>query len=174
MSAVDTAAANDCIIPPADSGELRALAGLLCRRVSTIQILAMEVYKHYTEHSLLTMSWGRAVEERGIRRVDNLSDCIKTSEQRYRRYNGIHSQTKSLFCEPDVKRASDDLLQGNSSEPLVTVWLLAPHMNLMVSPTEALMANGMYRNTPWVGATMTVLVAPVPTLPALLAVSVGA
>lgn len=52
-------------------------------------------------------------------------------------------QTKSLSWVPEVKRASPDLLQGRSCEPLVTVWLLAPHMNWMVSPTEAFRAKGM-------------------------------
>jgi len=52
-------------------------------------------------------------------------------------------KTKPLLLVPDVKkRESMDLLQGVSWEPLVTVWLLAPHMNLMVSPTEAFTAKG--------------------------------
>lgn len=40
-------------------------------------------------------------------------------------------------------------------------------MNLTVSPTEALTANGTYRRTPCVGATMTVWVVPLPLLPLL-------
>ena len=71
-------------------------------------------------------------------------------------------QTKPRFCSPDEKGASAVLLQGVSSEDFVTVWLLAPHMNITVSPTEAFKAKGMKRRTPWVGATITVCVAPLP------------
>jgi len=67
-----------------------------------------------------------------------------------------------MFCSPVAKGASDVLLQGVNSELLVTVWLLAPHWNRTVSPTEALTAKGTYRRTPWVGATMTVCVTPFP------------
>ena len=38
-------------------------------------------------------------------------------------------------------------------------------MNLTVSPTEALTVKGTYRRTPWVGATITVWVLPLPLLP---------
>jgi hypothetical protein len=38
-------------------------------------------------------------------------------------------------------------------------------MNLIVSPTEAFRAKGTYRRTPWVGATITVWVMPLPLLP---------
>lgn len=65
-------------------------------------------------------------------------------------------QTKPLFCSPVVKGLSDVLLQGVRMEDLVTVWLLAPHMNLRVSPTEALVAKGTKRRTPCVGATIIV------------------
>lgn len=74
-------------------------------------------------------------------------------------------QTKVLFCSPDAKGLSPVLLQSSSWDDFVTVWLLAPHMNLMVSPTDALRAKGTYRRTPCVGATMTVWVLPLPELP---------
>lgn len=49
---------------------------------------------------------------------------------------------KPSFCSPVVKGLSEVLLQGVSSDDLVTVWLLAPHMNRTVSPTEAFTAKG--------------------------------
>lgn len=70
-----------------------------------------------------------------------------------------------MFCSPDAKSWSLVLLQGVSSDDFVTVWLLAPQMNLTVSPTDALTAKGTYRRTPWVGATHTVWVIPLPELP---------
>lgn len=50
--------------------------------------------------------------------------------------------TKSLLLVPEVNRASADLLQGVSSDDFVTVWLFAPHINLIVSPTDAFTAKG--------------------------------
>lgn len=49
---------------------------------------------------------------------------------------------KPRFCSPDENGESEVLLQGVSSEDFVTVWLLAPHMNWMVSPTDAFKAKG--------------------------------
>ena len=49
---------------------------------------------------------------------------------------------KPLFCSPVANGESDVLLQTSISEDLVTVWLLAPHMNMMVSPTDAFRAKG--------------------------------
>ena len=49
---------------------------------------------------------------------------------------------KFLFCSPDANGESDVLLQISSCEDFVTVWLLAPHMNMMVSPTDALRVKG--------------------------------
>ncbi len=69
------------------------------------------------------------------------------------------------LCSPDAKSASEVLLQTSRADDLVTVWLLACQSNRMVSPTDAFTAKGMKRRTPWVGATMTVWVAPVPLLP---------
>lgn len=55
---------------------------------------------------------------------------------------GLNLQTKPLFCSPEVKGLSKVLLQMVSSEDFVTVWLLAPHMNWMVSPTDAFTTKG--------------------------------
>jgi hypothetical protein len=38
-------------------------------------------------------------------------------------------QTKPWFCSPELKGLTDVLLQGVRAEDLVTVWLLAPHLN---------------------------------------------
>ena len=73
-----------------------------------------------------------------------------------------------MFCVPEVKKLSDVLLHGVSKEDLVTVWLLAPQLNWMVSPTEALRAKGTKRRRPCVGATITVWVAPEAEIPELL------
>ena len=61
----------------------------------------------------------------------------------------LYLQTNVLLCSPETKGASEVLLQSWNSEDLVTVWLLAPHINMTVSPTEALMAKKA-RRTPWV------------------------
>jgi hypothetical protein len=77
-----------------------------------------------------------------------------------------YSQTKLWFCSPEAKTgASELLLQGRRADDLVTVCWSAPQWNSMVSPTDALVAKGIMRKTPLVGATMTVWVAPVPLEP---------
>lgn len=57
-------------------------------------------------------------------------------------YRIINLHTKPLFWVPEANGALEVLLQGVSSDDFVTVWLLAPHMNLMVSPTDAFTAKG--------------------------------
>lgn len=77
-------------------------------------------------------------------------------------------QTKPLSWVPEANGASRVSLQGLRLDDFVTVCVFAPHMNLIVSPTEALTANGTKRKTPCDGATMTVWTAPVPVGPVLL------
>ena len=64
-----------------------------------------------------------------------------------------------------MKGLSAVLLQIASSDDFVTVCMLAFQTNLIVSPTDALVANGMKRRTPCMGATITVWVAPEPLDP---------
>lgn len=47
-------------------------------------------------------------------------------------------------CVPEVKGASEVLLQGNNCEDLVTVCLSNFHTNSTVSPTDAFSMKGIY------------------------------
>lgn len=157
-------AAIEDIIPPSEVGDPgEAWAGLLMERVRDWRQRQKQICDlHDTEHALLTVSGGTTVVEGRAGVVDNLADWNGSDVRSGRRLQYTSdSQTKLVFCSPDAKTgAAELLLQGVRAELLVTVCSSAPQWNSMVSPTDALVAKGIMRKTPLVGATRTVWVVP--------------
>lgn len=103
------------------------------------------------------MRWDAAIEERGVGVIDDLreNEGLVLHAGRERAIGCLVAKLKlgrlgdlvNIFYQQRKLKAN-----GQDSS---TVCMFAFHMNLMVSPTDAFVAKGTYRSTPWDGATMT-------------------